>query len=305
MSETLMNTREVAEYLDINEKQVYALIKSGRIPSTRATGKWLFPKDLIDAWLLDDARVGLSEVRTRSRKIGGALLAAGSNDPLLDILQTTLRKKNPEFYIFSTSTGSRDGLLTLNAGYTDIAWTHLWDPVSDTYNIPYLPQYLPDRRVVVVNLFHRELGLVTARGNPLGIQGFNDLSRKELRFINRQPGAGTRLFLDIHLDRLGIEKSQVSGYEREVFTHLEVGLAVLSGEADTGIATIAIANFLNLDFVPLTRERFDMVLDQGTFFEKAMQALMDVLHDPTFLLRVEKISRYDFSDSGRILYSTT
>ncbi len=305
MSETLMNTREVAEYLDINEKQVYALIKSGRIPATRATGKWLFPKDLIDVWLLDDARAGFSEARQRSRKIGGALLAAGSNDPVLDILQTTLRKKHPEFYIFSTSTGSRDGLLTLNAGYTDIAWSHLWDPESDTYNIPYLPRYLPDRRVVVVNLFYRELGFVTARGNPLNIQGFNDLARKKVRLINRQPGAGTRLLLDIYLDRLGIEKGKVSGYDQEVFTHLEVGLAVLSGEADTGIASIAIANFLNLDFVPLTRERFDMVLDQNTFFEKAVQAIMELLHDRTYLQRVETISRYDFADSGRILYSTT
>ncbi len=299
-----MNTREVAEYLDINEKQVYALIKSGRIPATRATGKWLFPKDLIDSWLLEDARAGFAEARQRSRKIGGALLAAGSNDPVLDILQTTLRKKHPEFYIFSTSTGSRDGLLTLNAGYTDIAWSHLWDPESDTYNIPYLPRYMPDRRVVVVNLFYRELGFVTARGNPLNIQGFNDLSRKKVRLINRQPGAGTRLLLDIYLDRLGIEKGKISGYEQEVFTHLEVGLAVLSGEADTGIASIAIANFLNLDFVPLTRERFDMVLDQHTFFEKAVQAIMDLLRDPAYLQRVETISSYDFADSGRILYST-
>jgi len=305
MSNTLMNTREVAEYLDINEKQVYALIKSGRIPATRATGKWLFPKDMIDSWLLEDARAGFTEGRQRTRKIGGALLAAGSNDPVLDILQTSLRKDHPEFYIFSASTGSRDGLLALNAGYTDIAWTHLWDPRDDTYNIPYLSQYMPDRRAVVVNLFHREMGFVTVRGNPLGIQGFYDLAREEVRFMNRQPGAGTRVLLDIHLDRLGIEKGKISGYEEEVSTHIEVGLAVLSGKADVGLASIAIANFLGLDFMPITRERFDMVLDQNIFFEKAVQALMDVLHNPSFRQRVEGMSRYDFSDSGRILYSTT
>ncbi len=305
MSNTLMNTKEVAEYLDINEKQVYALIKSGRIPATRVTGKWLFPKDLIDEWLLENARTGLSEARQRSRKMGGALLAAGSNDPMLDILQATLRKDHPEFYIFSASTGSRDGLLALNAGYTDIAWTHLWDPKNDSYNIPYLAQYVPDRKGVVVNLFYRELGFLTARGNPLGIQGFDDLTREGLRFINRQPGAGTRVLLDIHLDRIGVDKSLISGYKEEVCTHLEVGLAVLSGKSDVGIASVAIANFLGLDFVPITRERFDMVLDQNIFFEKAVQALMDVLHDPSFRQRVEGMSRYDFSDSGRILYSTT
>jgi len=304
MSETLMNTREVSEYLDINEKQVYALIKSGRIPATRVTGKWLFPKDLIDSWLLEDARGGLTEARQRSRKVGGALLASGSNDPVLDILQASLRKDHPEFYIFSASTGSRDGLVALNAGYTDIAWTHLWDPRDNSYNIPYLAQYMPDRKGIVVNLFYRELGFVTARENPLGIQGFDDLARKGVRFINRQPGAGTRVLLDIHLERLGIVTSLISGYEQEVFTHLEVGLAVLSGKSDVGIASIAIANFLGLNFVPITRERFDMVLDQSIFFEKEVQILMDVLHDSAFRLRVEGVGRYDFSDSGRIMYST-
>jgi putative molybdopterin biosynthesis protein len=153
--------------------------------------------------------------------------------------------------------------------------------------------------------FYRELGFVIARGNPLGIQGFEDLVGKEVRFINRQSGAGTRVLLDIHLERLGIDKSLISGYDEEVCTHLEVGLAVLAGTTDVGIASIAIANFLGLDFVPITRERFDMVLDQGIFFEKAVQALMDVLHDSAFRQRVEGMSRYDFSDSGRILYSTT
>ncbi|OPY08756.1 MAG: PBP superfamily domain protein [Syntrophus sp. PtaB.Bin001] len=304
MPKELMNTREVAEYLDINEKQVYALIKSGKIPATKATGKWLFPKEMIDSWLLEDTRTALTEARQKSRNAGGTILASGSNDPVLDILQTSLRKKYPEFYIFSAATGSRDGLVSINAGYTDIAWTHLWDPREDTYNIPFLSQYIPDRRVVVVNLFHRELGFISSPGNPLDLKGFEDLARKDVRFINRQPGAGTRALLDINLERLGIKKSDIAGYGREVFTHLEVGLAVISGEADVGIASIAIANLLGLKFVPITRERFDMVLDQNTFFKKTVQALMDVLHDKAFLLRVEKISRYDFTDSGRILYST-
>jgi len=185
MSEEMMNTPEVARYLQIHEKQVYALIKAGRIPATRVTGKWLFPKKLIDQWITSDAQKGFAQARQKSRKIAGALLAAGSNDPVLDILQTFMRRNYPEFYIFSANTGSLPGLFALNAGHTDIAWSHLLDQESGAYNIPYLATHLSGLHPIVVNLFYRELGFLTAPGNPFGIGGFGDLSGAGLRFINR------------------------------------------------------------------------------------------------------------------------
>jgi putative molybdopterin biosynthesis protein len=303
MPEEMLNTKEVAKYLGIHEKQVYALIKSKRIPSTRITGKWVFPKKLIDDWIVSNAKTGFEQARQKSRRMGGALLASGSNDPILDMLQTHMRTSHPEFYIFSANTGSIEGLKALNMGYTDIAWSHLFDPKTGEYNIPFLSTYLPQIKPVVVNLFHRELGFLVAAKNPLGIYGFEDLPRKGIRFINRQKNSGTRVLLDYHLKRLKIPTSRITGYENEVYTHLEVGLAVLSKEADIGIATIAVAKLLGLKFIPITLESFDMIVDQATFFDKGIQVLIETLNSEEFRKRVAGLSSYDFKTSGKIIYS--
>jgi excisionase family DNA binding protein len=303
MSEEMMNTKEVAKYLGIHEKQVYALIKSKRIPSTRITGKWVFPKKIIEEWISSNAQKGLEQARQKSRRIEGALLASGSNDPILDMLHTYMKKTYPEFYIFSANTGSTDGLKALNLGYTDIAWSHLLDPKSGEYNIPFLSNFLPNVKPVVVNLFHRDLGFVVAPKNPLHIRGFEDLAQKGVRLINRQKGSGTRVLLDHHLKRLQIPTSKIQGYDREVYTHFEVGLAILSKEADVGIATIAASKLLGLPFIPITQESFDMILDQSTFFQKGIQAFIEVLNSQGFRNRIEKLGSYDFKNSGKILYS--
>jgi excisionase family DNA binding protein len=303
MSEEMMNTREVAEYLGIHEKQVYALIKARRIPSTRITGKWIFPKRLIGEWIESSATSGLEKAREKSRPMGDVLLACGSNDPILDMLQTTIKKNYSEFLILSANTGSTAGLKALNRGYTDLAWSHLLDPESGQYNIPFLPTYLPDVKAVVVNLFHRELGLIMAPKNPFNIRGFEDLGKKGVRLVNRQKGSGTRVLLDHHLRQANILPSSIKGYEREVYTHFEVGLSILAKEADVGIATIAVAKFLGLPFIPIARESFDMILDQKTFFHRGIQTFIEALNSKEFRQRVEPIGAYDFKDSGKILYS--
>ncbi len=209
---------------------------------------------------------------------------------------------HPDFYLFSASTGSTDGLKALNQGYTDIAWSHLFDFESGEYNIPFLPIYVPDVKPVVVNLYYRELGFLTAK-NPLNIKGFPDLARKGVRMINRQKGSGTRKLIDHHLVRLGVDPANIEGYDNEAYTHLEVGLSVLSNETDVGVATIAVSQLLGLFFIPITRERFDMVLDQQTFFEGGVQTLMEVLRSDSFRGRVAKLGNYDFKDSGKIMYA--
>jgi len=304
MSEDMMSTKEVARYLGVHEKQVYALVKSKRIPSTRITGKWVFPKRLIDEWIETHAKLGLEGAREKTASMGGALLACGSNDPILDMLQTYMKKTYPEFLILSANTGSTEGLKALNSGYTDLAWSHLLDPKSGRYNIPFLPTYLPDVKAVVVNLFHRELGLILAPKNPLNIKGFEDLGKKGVRLVNRQKGSGTRVLLDHHLKELKIPATKIKGYEREVYTHFEVGLSILSKESDVGIATIAVAKLLGLPFVPIANESFDMILRKNTFFHKGIQVFIETLNSKEFRQRVEPIGAYDFKDSGKIVHST-
>jgi excisionase family DNA binding protein len=303
MSGEIFNTKEVAQYLDIHEKQVYALIKAKRIPATRVTGKWIFPKKLIDEWIETNAKSGMAEARKKGKKIEGALLAAGSNDPILDILNTFIKQSHPELFIFSANVGSTDGLKALNQGYTDLAWSHLLDPKSGEYNTPFLATYLPNLKPVVVNLFYRELGFLTAPGNPLHFRGFEDLTKKKIRFINRQKGSGTRILLDHHLKNLKISSEEIPGYEKEVYTHFEVGLAILAKEAEVGIATVSAAKLLGLSFIPITQESFDMLMDQGTFFERSVQAFIEVLNSREFRTRVDRLGSYDFKNSGKILYA--
>ncbi len=303
MSAENMSTKEVALYLGIHEKQVYALIKAKRIPATRVTGKWIFPKKVVDDWIEKNATGGMAEARRKTKRIEGALLASGSNDPTLDFLKTHIRRAYPEFYMFSANTGSTDGLGALSRGYTDIAWSHLWDPKSGEYNIPFLSTYLPNVRAVVINLFYRDIGFLVAANNPLRIKGFPDLARRKVRFINRQKGSGTRVLLDHHLASLAISPQAIQGYGNEVFTHFEVGLSILAKEADAGIATASVARLLGLPFLPITTESFDMILEQSTFFERGVQAFIETLNSKEFRSRVEPLGGYDFRNSGKILYS--
>lgn len=298
-----MNTKQVARYLGINEKQVYLLIKSKKIPSTKLTGKWLFPKKLVDEWIETNARQGLKEAKKKVKEISGALISSGSNDPLLDILQAELRRLHPELFLFSTNIGSTEGLKALNAGYTDIAWSHLFDPKSGQYNIPFLETYLPNIKPVVINLFYRELGFVVPPGNPLRLKGFSDLKKKGIVFINRQKGSGTRLIIDQYLNELKINPKEIFGYDNEVNTHLEVGFSILNRKANAGIASIAVSKLLGLHFIPLNKERFDMIISRDFFFNKGIQAIIDLLHTREFINKVEGIGGYDLKDSGRIIYS--
>jgi len=303
MPDDFLNTKEAAEHLGIHEKQVYALVKAGKIPASRVTGKWLFPRRLLDEWIEKNALEGLATARERGKRIEGVLLAAGSHDPVLDILQSHLASRNAGVVLFSAATGSTEGLRLLNLGHTDIAWSHLVDPATGEYNVPHVRRIVTAVRPVVANLLWRDLGFVTVQGNPLAIRGFEDLGRPGVRLINRQPGAGTRLLLDRQLDELGIVPSRVEGYGREAATHYEVGLAVLSGEADTGLASGSVARMLGLEFIQVVQERFDLVTTKDTYFGPGVQAILEALRDADFRRRVSNLGHYDFRDAGKILYA--
>jgi putative molybdopterin biosynthesis protein len=293
----LMNTREVARYLGINEKKVYFLAKSGKIPCTRVTGKWTFPKKLIDQWIEESASALVAtKTKTEERLF---LLAAGSDDPSLGILHDLYEAQTQPASFFMTTVGSTGGLAAIRGGVADFATAHLLEPRragSDETVRELLPS-----GAVVVGLFYREMGLVLPPGNPLGIKSVRDLARPKLRIINRQPGSGTRIYLDQELARVRLSGKKISGYDTVVATHLEVGLNVLAGDADVGLATRTTARLLGLDFIPFTRERFDAVIPKERFFSRGIQVLLGTLGSREFRQRVEALGGYDASESGRII----
>lgn len=303
MSDEFMNTKEVADYLDIHEKQVYALIKQKKIPCTRVTGKWLFPKDIIDEWIRSTSQKDI-KVGSLTKNFSDVLLASGSNDPVLNILFTYMKNIYPEFLIYTSATGSSEGLNLLKKGETDIAWCHLFDPQTESYNIPQVSSFFKNQDVAIVHLFYRELGFVISSSFKGEIHAFEDLLTDNVTFINRQKGSGTRVLLDYNLQKVGIDPSQIKGYENEVYTHMEVGLSLLAGESDVGIASVAISRLLGLRFVPLVRESFDMILLQKTFFDHWVQVLIDVLNTENFRKKVSPLGNYDFSEAGKIIYSS-
>lgn len=229
------------------------------------------------------------------------MLAAGSDDPSLGVLRELFEQETKPASFFLNTVGSSGGLAALRDGVADLATSHLLDPASGEYNLPFIKNLL-GAKAVAVQLFYRQLGLLVARGNPKKLRTITDLARPKLLLINRQPGSGTRVYLDCELARLKIDSRNVHGYETLVATYFEVGLRVLRGEADTGLATMTTARMLGLDFVPLARERFDAVIPQERFFSPGIQAFLSVVGSREFRDRLEAMGGYDAGESGRIIH---
>ena len=236
------------------------------------------------------------------REIENTLVCIGSHDNALDVLGNYLRKKHPEYSLSSAHVGSMGGLLALKRGEAHLAGTHLLDEETGEYNTSYIKKLLPDTKIVLVNLVYRTQGFIVPRGNPKGIKGFDDLRRKDVVFVNRQAGAGTRLLTDLYLKKLRIDPGTVNGYYHEEFTHMAVAAAVLSGAGDTGLAVLSAAQALDLDFVPVAQERYDLAIPQDFYETPMMQALLGIIRgDKEFRERIIRMGGYGVSDMGRVI----
>jgi len=242
----------------------------------------------------------------RSRfEIDNTIVCIGSHDNALDVLANVLRKRYPKYSLSSAHVGSMGGLAALRRGEAHIAGTHLLDEETGEYNVSYVRKLLPGRKIVLVTLVHREQGLLVPKGNPKNILGFRDLARQDVTFVNRQPGAGTRLLTDKYLRELGIEPAAVRGYEREEYTHMGVASAVLTGVADTGLAILAAARALNLDFIPVAKERYDLAIPEEHLQSDMIEALLTIIRtDGEFRELVKSLGGYDVADMGSVAYRT-
>jgi putative molybdopterin biosynthesis protein len=245
------------------------------------------------------------ELFREQRDIEKTIVCVGSHDNTLDLLANMVKKRYPRLFLSSAHVGSMGGLRSLKRGDAHIAGMHLLDEKTGEYNVPFIKQILGKKKTVLINLVHRQQGLLVLKGNPKNIKGFHDLVRKDILFVNRQLGAGTRLLTDKCLRDLNISASQVRGYEREEFTHMGLASAIISGIADTGLGILAAAHALGLDFIPVTKERYDIAIPKEFIQTEMIQCLLEIIRkDTEFRNAVMSLGGYDISDMGKIVFES-
>ena len=245
------------------------------------------------------------ELLRPAAEVENTVVAIGSHDLALDLMQSFLRRQRPVVNLASAHVGSLGGLAALRRGEAHLAGCHLLDAATGEYNVGYARRYLPDTPVAIVRLVGRTQGLITAPGNPLGVVSLEELRRPEVRFVNRQRGSGTRALLDYQLERMGATPEAINGYQREEYSHLAVAAAVSGGSADAGLGILSAARALGLDFVPLLAEEYDLVIPMEHYRSERLQPVLTLLNDnekigEEFRAAVHDMGGYDVSRMGEM-----
>ena len=296
-----MTTREVADYLRLKERRVYELVRRQEIPCTRVTGKWLFPRALVDLWLAEHAG--------GAARVPAPPVIAGSHDPLLD-----WAVKESGCGLALLPGGSLDGIKRFADGGAVAAGLHLLDAESGAFNLPALTgglggPALAGAGVVLLEWAWRQQGLVVAAGNPHGIATLGDLATlrgldgKRLNVMGRQAEAGSHLLLANLLAREGLSFDDLDFLDETARGETDLGLAVLEGRAAAGLAIEAVARSLKLGFVPLLRERYDLLLRRRDYFEPPLAALFAFARGEAFGARAARMGGYDVSGLGTTRYN--
>ncbi len=300
VKDKFLTTKEAAQFLKVNEKMVYSLVSEKGLPATKITGKWLFPRKLVEEWLEMNV-INAHRPASGFSTDDGILLLAGSDDPLLQKTMALFHSKGFGTTAFFANLGSMGGLKSLRRGLCHVGVCHLLQDDNADYNFDFADQEL-DRSPVFVNFSKRQQGLLTRKGNPKKITSVADLAKPDVRIVNRPLGTGTRLLLDYEIAKSAIASSSIEGYMEEFPRHLDVGLEVLSGRVDAAPAIRTVAGLLDLDFIPLRWERFDLLIMRERFFERSIQDFIGLLHEKEFQEIAASFEGYDISLCGKILF---
>lgn len=306
---------EVAEILRISKFTVYELIKRGELLAYHIGRKVRVEGADIENYKRKSKGLDSLESPTpspldplaptrglkHSFSSDESLVICGQ-DIVLDILTRYLEKQFPQVHFLRRYIGSIDGLMALYRGLANVVTAHLWDSDTNEYNLPYVRRLLPGHPTCIINLVYRMEGFYVAKGNLKNITTWSDLTKPDVRFINRERGSGARVLLDEQLRILGIRHQDILGYGDEEMTHLAIASKVARGEADVGLGIEKVAmQFINLDFIPLHKERYDLVIRQEDLERPHFQALMSILKSPSFRNEVIGIGGYDISRMGEII----
>ena len=226
------------------------------------------------------------------------IVVIGSHDNTIDLIGDEIRQKGSSIRLSSGNVGSLGGLMALKKGICHLAGSHLLDTETGQYNVSYIKKYLKGTRISIFHLVLRDQGLIVSKGNPKAIGGIEDLVNQDASFVNRQAGSGTRILFDYKLDQLGIDPAAIRGYDREEFTHMNVAVDVLSGAADCGMGIFAAAKALDLDFIPVVREQYDLIIPSANLELENVRFLIDTVGSDSFKERVSGLGGYDPSKSG-------
>jgi putative molybdopterin biosynthesis protein len=222
----------------------------------------------------------------------------GSHDLMVAWIATHFNQISPGFKLQLSFTGSLHGLIALENNQAEFAGCHLWDEATDSYNIPFIQKLLPGKKLVVITLVTRTMGLMVAPGNPSNILSLEDIIRPGIRFINRQDGSGIRVWFDAHIRMKGISSRDIDGYDREVCTHSDVALEIAEKKADTGLGLEAAALQYGLDFIPLTQEQYDLVFPNSIISHPAVSPLLDWLTSSAARKEISKLPGYQTDRTG-------
>jgi putative molybdopterin biosynthesis protein len=232
--------------------------------------------------------------------VGEILHFTGSHDLAVAWLASHFGEIAPGCILQLNFSGSLGGLIALAEGKADLAGCHLWDEETDTYNLPFVRRLLPGQRVALVTLAQRQIGLIVPPGNPENVKGLPDLARPGMRFINRQSGSGTRVWLDAMLRREGIQTADIQGYSEEKITHSEIANAIAEGSANIGLGLEGAARVYGLGFIPLTLEQYDLVIPAQHFDSAPLQALIQWIGSATARQSISNLAGYKTDKTGDV-----